>query len=127
MNRKPMTAALFALLTVSLLGTAAQADDLAQAIRSSVRSHQPAIAACYKAALAEQPTLEGKLVVRFVLGAGGETTDVQLENSTLGSVALEACVASLVEDWTFEDAGAPDGTVVSYPFVFKVDMELAQE
>lgn len=85
-------------------------------IRRIVRAHVNEVRSCYNAGLAKDPTLAGKLVVRFELGADGKVTHVELVDDQLSDAAVGACVAKAVKRWSFPKSEG--GIVVSYPFEF---------
>jgi hypothetical protein len=85
----------------------------------------PALHDCYDAELEEDPTLEGKVVMRFeILGdqeVGGVVDNVEIvgDETTLQNAALHECME---ESMYALDFPAPDqgGTVtVTYPFLFR--------
>jgi hypothetical protein len=91
--------------------------DLASITRE-IRSRRKAIAACYERALKQTPTLAGKLVVRFTIAGAGTVSAVDVDDDTLGTPEVGACVRALVLRWRFEPPA--DGPVeLSFPFVFQ--------
>ena len=59
------------------------------------------------------------MTVVFIIDATGKVADALIQQSTMGSEAVEGCIASHVRRWAFP---APEGggTVqVTYPYVFK--------
>jgi len=92
-------------------------------IRGAVDESTEAIRDCYSSWLRTQPNLSGKLTVQFSLVSDPSDPDfaqvrnVELQDSELGHVFMEGCVASLFEDLQFE---APEGgeLTVRYPLVF---------
>ena len=81
-----------------------------RAIRSDLRT-------CYERELAKDPTLEGRVVVRFVLEPSGDVGEVTTPEN-LVAPAVGACVAEVVRARKFapHEAGR---IVVSYPLVFQ--------
>jgi hypothetical protein len=90
----------------------------AAAIAREIRGRRKAIAACYERALKAQPTLAGKLVVRFSLAAAGTVTAVEIDDDTLGAPAVAACIQGVVLHWRFP-ALAEGAAELSFPFVFQ--------
>ncbi|HVU52510.1 MAG TPA: AgmX/PglI C-terminal domain-containing protein [Polyangia bacterium] len=90
----------------------------APAIAREIRGRRKAIAACYERALKAQPTLAGKLVVRFSLAAAGTVTAVEIDDDTLGAPEVGACVRAVVLRWRFP-ALAEGAAELSFPFVFQ--------
>jgi hypothetical protein len=90
----------------------------AAAIAREVRDRRRAIAACYERALKQQPTLAGKLVVRFSLAAAGTVTAVEIDDDTLGAPEVGACIRAVVLRWRFRPLGEGPAEL-SFPFVFQ--------
>jgi len=85
-------------------------------IRRVIQRHVNEIRFCYEKELATKPTLEGRLVVQFTIGASGEVLASIVRDSTLNDAAVEQCVAHAVKRWVFpKPAGGI--VIVSYPFV----------
>ena len=88
------------------------------AIAREIRGRRKAIAACYERALKQQPTLAGKLVVRFSLAAAGTVSAVDIDEDTLGAPEVGACIRAVVLRWRFP--ALTDGPAeLSFPFVFQ--------
>jgi len=76
--------------------------------------------ACYQAALNRDPTLSGKVTVRFVIkdeGGRGVVKRVSIDRggTNIGSASVEDCVKGKVQGLTFPAKG---GAIVNYPFIF---------
>lgn len=88
------------------------------AIAREIRARRKAIAACYERALKQQPTLSGKLVIRFSIAAAGTVAGVDIDDDTLGAPEVGACIRGMVLHWRFAPpAEAP--VEISFPFVFQ--------
>ncbi len=74
---------------------------------------------CYTKALQKDATLQGKVVVKFVIAADGSVASANIRESTLGSPDAEACVAAVFRRLTFPPVRGGGITVVNYPFVFR--------
>ncbi len=87
------------------------------AINRIVNSHKTSIRMSYEKFLKRNPSLGGKITVRFTISSDGRVINVQiLENST-GSIGLENDIMRKVKMWRFE--AIPQGDVtVTYPFIF---------
>lgn len=75
------------------------------------------IAACYSIGLADDPNLNGRVVVRFTVGTDGKVSSARVESSTIHDDNVEQCVLSTVRSWTFA-AGSRSQTF-DYPFIFE--------
>lgn len=82
-----------------------------------VRARKSAIQGCYEKELKRNPSLKGKVVVRFNITPSGRTSDIDVEENTLGNEAVASCIKTTIRGWVFPFK--PDSDVpVAYPFVF---------
>lgn len=88
-------------------------------IQRVIRAHLNEVKYCYESVLAKQPTLAGKVTVRFAIGGSGAVNRVETLDSSLGNVGVEACLATRIKQWTFPAPAGGGIVTVSYPFVFK--------
>ncbi|HEY2743293.1 MAG TPA: AgmX/PglI C-terminal domain-containing protein [Polyangia bacterium] len=94
-------------------------------IRDTVRDHINEIRFCYEQALADTPTLDGKLVVRMTLVtkdgvARVSEAEIQpVDKGYLDSLSMQQCVLQAVSRWHFPPSLHGGDVIVSYPFVFK--------
>jgi TonB family protein len=89
-----------------------------EVIRRVIRSHMPEVKFCYERALMGNKDLQGRVQVKFMIGATGKVAASVVELSTLHNQTTEQCVAEAVRRWEFPKP--PAGIVsVTYPFVFK--------
>ncbi len=88
-----------------------------EVIQRVVRQNQGRFRACYADGLNRNPTLEGRVSVRFVIGRDGTVSNAANSGSDLPDPKVVACVVRVFERTTFP---APDGGIVtvSYPLVF---------
>jgi outer membrane biosynthesis protein TonB len=82
-----------------------------------VRSRKSAIQGCYEKELKRTPTLKGKVVVRFSITTSGRTSEIEIEENTLGNDAVGSCIKTLIRGWVFP-FHPPSDVPVAYPFVF---------
>jgi TonB family protein len=88
-------------------------------INRIIQRHYNEVKYCYEKELTKDPGLYGKVAVVFVIDGSGKVGDALVQQSTMGSAAVEGCILSHVRRWAFP---APEGggTVqVTYPYVFK--------
>jgi hypothetical protein len=90
----------------------------AAAIAREIRARRKALAACYERALKQQPTLAGKLVVRFSLTPAGTVGAVDVDDDTLGAPGVSACVRAVVLHWRFPPL-TEGPAELTFPFVFQ--------
>lgn len=87
-------------------------------IDAVIQENMGKIRECYARALGDDPTLAGKLVVKFVVSKDGSVASASKKSSTLGNAAVETCINARFLRMQFP---APTGggiVIVSYPFVF---------
>jgi hypothetical protein len=85
-------------------------------IQREVRLHAGQMRACYEDGLRTNPSLQGRVEVRFVIGRDGSIALAQDGNSDLPNAAVRACVVKQFYNLSF---ASPGGTVsVTYPLVF---------
>lgn len=82
-----------------------------------VNQRKAGIEYIYKKYLKTNPTMEGKIVVRFTIAASGAVRACSVVSSTMGNPAMEQEVCGRIMTWRFPPIDAGDVTVV-YPFVF---------
>jgi len=88
-----------------------------EAVQRVVRQAVGRLRRCYQQGLQSNPTLSGRVVVRFVIDRSGAVTSAADAGSTLGDAAVVACVARAFKTLAFPTAGEGDVTVV-YPIAF---------
>lgn len=91
-------------------------DDLQRVVRGLTA----AIRACYERQLMVQEGLGGKVTLRWTIDGDGGVESMVVAESTIGSSAVERCVADTVRRSRFVK---PEGgvCVVAWPFVFRAD------
>lgn len=91
--------------------------DAAIVVRT-IRARLRAIQRCYETELRRDPTLAGKVTVRFTIVERGTVSNASATENTTGSAAVANCVVSAIRRFRFNPG--PDGGSVdfSYPFVF---------
>jgi TonB family protein len=86
-------------------------------IQGTLRRNMASIRYCYDQQVARQPTLEGRVTVRFVIAPDGGVSSAEIASSTLGDVGVETCVKRAVTRIRFPQ---PQGgsVIITYPFTF---------
>jgi hypothetical protein len=84
-----------------------------------IRSHFSDVEACYGAVALKDPSVGGRIVVQWTLGADGTPTGVAITQDTLRSAAVTDCIKSRARGWRFPPPAGGVG-VVRYPFDLKV-------
>ncbi|MHB8877849.1 MAG: TonB family protein [Myxococcaceae bacterium] len=88
-----------------------------EALARYVKQRKSAIQNCYERELKRNPSLRGKVVVRFSITPSGRASDIEIEENTLGNDAVASCVRTVIRTWSFPFKPSSDVTV-AYPFVF---------
>lgn len=88
-----------------------------EALAKFVRARKAAIQGCYEKELKRNPSLKGKVVVRFSISPSGRTKDIDIEENTLGNEAVASCIKTTIRGWVFPFKPESD-VPVAYPFVF---------
>jgi TonB family protein len=88
-------------------------DELARYVKARLK----AIIGCYERELKRNPSLKGRVVVRFSITPAGRASGVEIEENSLGNEAVGACIRTIVRAWVFPFK-PPDEVTVSYPFLF---------
>lgn len=87
------------------------------ALSRYIRDRLGAIRGCYERELKRNPSLKGKVVVRFNITPAGRAGDIRIEENTLGSPEVGSCIQGLMRTWIFPFK-PPDEVPVQYPFLF---------
>lgn len=87
------------------------------AINEIVSSHKASIRMTYEKFLKRDPSLAGKVTVRFTIISSGSVTNITIIENTTGNAEFEQEIIRKMAFWKFDPI--PEGEVtVSYPFVF---------
>lgn len=92
-----------------------------ETISGVVRKKLSGIKFCYDRELAKDPSLQGKVTVRFYIEAGQEmgiVRDASINESTMENSNVEDCILRNVSRWTFPIPESSARVKVDYPFVF---------
>ncbi len=93
--------------------------DIDQAkLAAFVKARMGLIKACYENALKRNPSLKGKIAIRFTILETGALADVTPAQNGLASPEVAACIVNTMRSWRTQFR--PSGPVtVEYPFVFQ--------
>lgn len=87
------------------------------ALSRFINLRKGSIQGCYEAQLKRNPSLHGKIVLRFTIGTRGQIVEVSIDSDTLGSDELGSCITRLVKAWRMPFSPDAD-TTVTFPFLF---------
>lgn len=119
--------------TVPVISPGAQVKGLLsrQQIRDVIRANINEIRHCYEAGLSDNPNLEGRVVVRFLIQSSGRVLDGPINDrepsypeilqSELGNPEIEQCILRRIASLNFPPPLGGGVVIVSYPFRFQID------
>jgi outer membrane biosynthesis protein TonB len=81
------------------------------AVERVLRKRTSSVRKCYEEALKRNPTLSGKLSVKFQIGTGGRITRVKFKKNGTGDAGVANCVKAKMKRWKFK---APEGGSVIF-------------
>jgi TonB family protein len=87
-------------------------------IQRVVRQHRREIAYCYESQLQRDPTLEGRVVMKFTIAPTGNVVVARVAESTLDNTAVESCMSAKIRHWDFPAHTTTGLVAVKYPFRF---------
>ena len=87
-------------------------------IEATIAEDMSRIRRCYQKVLRENPSVAGKLVVSFTIGANGKVVDALTESSELSDPRVEACVVERFRRLRFPKPRGGGIMIVNYPFLF---------
>ena len=85
-------------------------------IRRVVHRHLNEVKYCYERELAAHPDLAGRVSIKFVINGVGAVQTARAADSTVGSDAVESCIAQAVLRWSFPEPEGGGIVIVTYPF-----------
>lgn len=87
-----------------------------EAIRRVVLRNLGQVSHCHEQGLAQNPNLEGRVVIRFIIGGNGTVMGSQVQESTVGIPSVAQCIANAVRRWQFPSPEGGGIVTVNYPF-----------
>jgi hypothetical protein len=90
-----------------------------QTLAPLILRHAAEVRRCYEAhGLPGNPALGGRVVFRWLISETGRVAWSGVQESSLGSEAVEACIGESLCNWTFPPTDGGGTTVVDFPFTF---------
>jgi len=83
-----------------------------------VKRHLSQIKYCYQRELTKDPTLGGKVVIKFTIAKDGTVSAAETKSTTVGNSAVESCIVGRFLRMQFPEPRGGGIVVVSYPFLF---------
>lgn len=87
-------------------------------IDAVIKRHLNQFRYCYQRELTKDPTLGGKVSVKFTITPKGEVSASQTKASSMGSPAVESCLNNTMMKLTYPEPSGGGIVIVSYPFLF---------
>jgi hypothetical protein len=85
-------------------------------IRRVVRAHINEVRFCYERELQQDASLDGRVMIGFVISERGDVMSAVAESSSLSRAEVGACIAQAVRRWQFPSIKQHSVTEVHYPF-----------
>lgn len=91
-----------------------------EVIQKIVKDHRQPVRDCYDKARKDLPSLQGDMLIHFVLDPEGKVKTIELnqERSTLKNPDVVKCAISTIKSLTFPASSRGMESVVNYPFNF---------
>lgn len=91
-----------------------------EAIALAVRGARDEVRLCYERELKKAPKLEGKITVKFVIGADGKVKSANDDSEVaFANAKVTGCLLSVVKKLKFPRPNGGGEVIVRYPFIFK--------
>ncbi|MBM76530.1 MAG: hypothetical protein CMK59_14075 [Proteobacteria bacterium] len=87
-------------------------------IDEEIKQHMSKIKSCYQTELQSNPSLEGRIVVKFVIGKDGSVSSTTPKEDSIGSEEVTQCVLGQFQEMQFPEPTGGGVVIVSYPFEF---------
>jgi len=87
-------------------------------IDAVIKRNMNQIRYCYQRELTKNPSLGGKITVKFVIAKDGSVSSATTKSSTMGSTAVESCINGRFMRFQFPEPKGGGIVIVSYPFIF---------
>ncbi|MDP6934843.1 MAG: AgmX/PglI C-terminal domain-containing protein, partial [Myxococcota bacterium] len=87
-------------------------------IDAVIKRHMNQIRYCYQRELTKNPSLGGKVKIRFVIAKDGTVSKASAVSSTVGSAAVDSCIATRFMRFQFPEPKGGGLVIVTYPFIF---------
>ncbi len=88
-------------------------------VRRVIRANRAQYRACYEKRLQVERDLNGKIIMRFVIGPAGQVMAAVVAESTMNDSQVEGCIRRRMLKWRFPKPVGGGTVDVRYPFLFK--------
>ncbi|WP_043711786.1 adventurous gliding motility protein GltJ [Corallococcus macrosporus] len=86
-------------------------------IMAVVLANKPAIVKCVNEQKKKDPSLSGKLVMRWTIQTSGKTSSVSCRTNEFRSTYMASCISGLIKSWSFP-RHKRQGEPIDFPFTF---------
>jgi hypothetical protein len=87
-------------------------------IDAVIKRHMNQITYCYQRELNTNPSLGGKITVKFVVAKDGSVSKASTKSSTMNNSTVEGCINGRFMRFKFPEPKGGGIVIVSYPFIF---------
>lgn len=87
-------------------------------IERVIKNHLNQVRYCYQRELGRNPSMQGKVSVRFTIAGDGTVSSAQIPTSQLGSTSVDQCIIGRFHAMQFPEPKGGGRVVVTYPFLF---------
>ncbi len=87
-------------------------------IKATVQARMARFQGCYQREFMRNPSLKGRVVVRFIIEEDGSVSNARLRETTMNNTVVEQCLVDEVARLQFEKPQAGKVVPVSFPFNF---------
>ncbi len=88
-------------------------------IRRVIRRHRNEYRYCYEKQLNLKRDLNGKIVVKFIIGGDGSVLASSIQESSMNNRVVESCLMRKIKRWIFPPPKGGGMVTVQYPLIFK--------
>ncbi len=88
-------------------------------IRRVINDHRDEIRYCYENELKRLPDLEGRIVVKFVIGPDGRVMSAEIAETEMNHAPTQNCITGYIMKWKFPSPKGGGLVEVRYPFMFR--------
>jgi hypothetical protein len=90
-------------------------------IDAVIKQHMNQIRYCYQRALPRNPSLAGKVGIKFTIAGDGSVSQAGVRATTMNDAAVESCLVGRFMRMRFPTPRGGGIVIVSYPFLFGTD------
>ena len=83
-----------------------------------IKRHMNQIRYCYQRELTKNPSLGGKIVIKFVISKDGTVSKADVKTTSMNNGSVESCITGRFMRMQFPEPKGGGIVIVSYPFIF---------